>query len=296
MTLSNDAAGLIRVARICVLFILVQAPGQITQAASSVVMGHVSCGGRSVGIAIDIDGEIDATTVESVSKLFEEYREQMKKVDSGVTCDDSAVRQNPPDFSAYGTHFGINSRGGSVAAAMAIGRMFRRENAWIGVNGVCFSACVFILAGAVDRLIGESDQVGIHRPYLRSTPEKPLEPNQVREAYSRMLQEMRSYLREMNVSPRLADDMLATEPENNHVLTEAELKAYRLTGVDPAEQQRRAIQKEAADVQEANSLGLDRLEYTRRKALADSICAYTAASDYSEVSDCKKRVLKTGRR
>jgi hypothetical protein len=34
-----------------------------------------------------------------------------------------------------------------------------------------------------------------------------------------------------------------------------------LVGVDPAERQRRAIQKEAADVEEANRLGLDRREY-----------------------------------
>src|SRR3978361_752506 len=119
-------------------------------------------------IVTDIEAAIIAATGESVSKLFEEFREQTKKVGSGVTCDDSARDQSPPDFSAYGTHFGINSRGGSVAAAIAIGRMFRRENAWIGVNGVCFSACVFMLAGAVDRQTGKLDQVGIHRPYLRS--------------------------------------------------------------------------------------------------------------------------------
>jgi hypothetical protein len=55
-----------------------------------------------------------------------------------------------------------------------------------------------------------------------------------------MLQGMRDYLREMNVSQRLADDMLVIEPENNHILTEAELKAYRLVGIDPAVRQRRA--------------------------------------------------------
>src|ERR1700692_2460228 len=167
-----------------------------------------------------MEGEIDAATVERVSKLFEESREQKKKVAFGITCDDFARHQNPPDFSGYGHPFGINSRGGSVPAAMASGRMLRREGAWIGVNGVCFSACVFILAGAVDRQIGRSDQVGIHRPYLRSTPEKPLEAGEIKQAYSRMLQDMRDYLREMNVSQRLADDMLATEPENNHILTE----------------------------------------------------------------------------
>jgi ATP-dependent protease ClpP protease subunit len=260
MPLSNIVVSLFKVAMICALIVLVQAPWQIGRTASGSVIGHVSCGGS--GISIDIDGEIDAATFESVSRLFEERREQRKKVASGVTCDDPAERQNPLDLSAYGDHFGINSGGGSVTAAMAIGRMLRREGAWIGVNGVCFSACVFILAGAVDRQIGRSDQVGIHRPYLRSTPEKPLAADQVMQAYSRMLQDMRAYLREMNVSQRLADDMLATEPENNHILTETELKAYRLAGVDPAEQQRRAIQKETADVQEANQLGLDRREYT----------------------------------
>jgi ATP-dependent protease ClpP protease subunit len=269
---------------------------QMAEAASGVA-GHVSCSGRSVGISIDINGEIDEGTVESVSKLFEELHQQEKKIASGVKCDDSAAHQNLPDLSAYGNHFGINSRGGSVPAAMAIGRMIRREGAWIGVNGVCYSACVFILAAAVDRQIGKSDQVGIHRPYMQTTPEKPIDADQVKQAYSRTLQDMRSYLREMNVSPRLADDMLATEPEHNHILSETELRAYRLIGVDPAEQQRRAIQKEAADVKEANQLGLDRREYTRRKMLGEKICAYSAngaVADGRDYEDCKIRFLKTG--
>jgi hypothetical protein len=105
---------------------------------------------------------------------------------------------------------------------------------------------------------------------------------------------MRSYLSEMNVSQRLANDMLATEPENNRILTEAELKAYRLTGVDPAEQQRRAIQKEAADIKEANELGLDRLEYTRRKSLGGILCDNLSTGDYSAFIACKRSILKHG--
>jgi hypothetical protein len=296
MSQSKIFAGLTNVAAVCAL-LMGQAPWQIGQAASGNVTGHVSCGGRSVGISIDIDGEINEATVDSVSKLFAELHEQKKKVASGTRCDDSAARQNPPDFSSYGDHFGINSRGGSVPAAMAIGRMLRREGAWIAVNGVCYSACVFVLAGAVDRQIGKSDQVGIHRPYLRSTPENPLDAGQVKQAYSRTLQDMRSYLHEMNVSPRLADDMLATEPEHNHILTEPELKAYHLMGVDHAEQQRRVIEKEAADVNEANQLGLDRQEYTRRKMLGETLCAYSASgalADGRDYADCKIRFLNTG--
>jgi len=109
-----------------------------------------------------------------------------------------------------------------------------------------------------------------------------------------MLQDIRSYLHEMNVSERLANDMLATPPERVHILTEAELKAYGLANVDPGEQQTRAINSEVREVQEAKQLGLDRLEYTRRKALGESQCAYT--NDYSEFWNCKQRVLTTGRR
>jgi hypothetical protein len=70
-----------------------------------------------------------------------------------------------------------------------------------------------------------------------------------------MLQDMRAYLREVHVSVRLADDMLAIEPQRIRILTRAELTEYGLAKVDPAEQQRRAIESEARDVAEANQLG-----------------------------------------
>jgi hypothetical protein len=115
--------------------------------------------------------------------------------------------------------------------------------------------------------------------------------DQVKNAYRGALQEMRSYLREMNVSDRLADDMLAIEPENVHYLTQVELRGYGLLGVDPVEQETRAIEKEVENVQEANQLGLDRQEYTRRKALGESVCSNL--SIYQR-EDCKRRLLRTG--
>jgi ATP-dependent protease ClpP protease subunit len=261
---------------------------------SASVTGDVPCEGSAVGFSIDINGDIDASTVESVSRLFAAYHDKEAKVNGGLKCA-PAIDRTQFNPAAYGVHYGINSRGGSVAAAMAIGRMFRREHAWLGVDGVCISACVLILAGAVDRAA-----VGIHRPFLVSSPQNPLKTEQVKQAYEYMLQDMRAYLREMNVSDRLADDMLAVEPQSVRFLTQAELKEYGLGRVDPAEQQRRAIENEARDVGEANQLGLDRMEYTRRKALAESICERTpageAVTDYTEFWNCKRRVLKTGQR
>jgi hypothetical protein len=42
-----------------------------------------------------------------------------------------------------------------------------------------------------------------------------------------MLQDMRAYLREMDVSQRLADDMLVVESQRVRILTRAELKGFR---------------------------------------------------------------------
>ena len=54
------------------------------------------------------------------------------------------------------------------------------------------------------------------------------------------------------------------------------------------------------DVEEANKLGLDRREYTRRKSLGESLCAYTpggrAVTEYMEFWNCKQKVVKTGQR
>jgi ATP-dependent protease ClpP protease subunit len=232
--------------------------------------------------SLKIDGEIDAAAVEKVQRLFDNRRRQAAKI--------------------VGERFEINSRGGDIIAAMAIGRMFRKEQAFLFIEdgSVCISACVLILAGAVDRIISPSGKVGIHRPYIMTTPQRQLTGDQVKRVYGLMLGDIRAYLREMNVSERLADVMLATEPERVHMLTQSELSGYGLAGVDSAEQQRRAIENEAMDVEEANKLGLDRMEYTRRKSLGESLCVYTpagrAVTEYVEFWNCKQKVLKTGQR
>jgi ATP-dependent protease ClpP protease subunit len=196
------------------------------------------------GFLIDIEGEIDSTTVDKVRSLFNIRHAHMGEGDEG---------------------FNISSLGGDIVSAMAIGRMFRKERAWIstGPNGVCVSACVLILAGAVERpLLGK---IGIHRPYIPTTPQSSLTASAIKEAYEHILRDVRAYLREMNVSEQLLDDMLAVEPEKVRYLTKSDLTRYGLTEVDPVEQQTRAIENEVRNIQEANQLGLDRREYTRRK-------------------------------
>jgi hypothetical protein len=239
--------------------------GPQTRTLPGSVSGYVACNGEGVAITIFIDGKIEAATAESVRKLFDERAQQEKNLKAGIKCDE--VFRVP---SAFGDSFRINSHGGDVSAAMTIGRIFRQETSFLQVDGSCISACVLVLAGAVERGIKTSFMVGIHRPYLVQTS---YTEEQARKLYDGMLKEIRAYLHEMNVSIKLADDMLDTEPEQVHFLSPTELEKYRLASVDLAERRRRAVSRELSDLREANELGLDRVEYTRRKGIVSRFCA-----------------------
>lgn len=252
------------------------------------VSGEIDCDGKGhVGLSITINGEITMKTAKDVEKLFTAFHAAEQGNRDSCTHTTSGN-----DFSAGGTHFGINSNGGDLVAALAIGRLFRKEGAWLGVDGHCISSCVLVLAGAVDRQVSNDNVVGIHRPYLVSSATAT--SAEITAEYSSYLGQMKSYLREMNVSGRLATDMLAVEPEEVRMLSLKELQSYRLLGVDPNEQERRAVSREIHDVKEAEQLGIDRIEYTKRKARANAACSAAAEEDNGSYYDCYTRVMKTG--
>jgi hypothetical protein len=201
----------------------------------------------------------------------------------------------------------IDSPGGSVAAAMAIGRLIRKENMQVSVGlpsksvpvrivDRCISACVLILAGGVERSFYV---IGIHRPYLE-VPAQEVNATFVQDYYGEMLEQIRSYFREMNVSERLADTMLRIAPEDIQYITYKDAKAYGLVEIDP-------VFQETLDLKEAQMLGLDRREYNRRKALVDESCRHLPddpvaserafwewISGFKQWSACKNAILQTG--
>jgi hypothetical protein len=212
-----------------------------------------------------ISGVINASTVDELRRLFDQTRraaeQEKKRYDVGP--------------------IELDSPGGSVAAAITIGRFLRKEKASVIIDdgAVCYSACVLILAGAVGRAI--EGKVGIHRPYLE-VPAQPMSSDNVREVYQRMLQDMRSYFREMNVSEQLADAMLRISPENILLLNEPALKNYGLTLDDP-------IEEETRDLSSAQLYGLDRQEYMKRKAFVERQCGYGPES-----IECRDRIMCAG--
>jgi hypothetical protein len=184
------------------------------------VEGKIECSSSSCYIKeMKIDGQMDSSTVENVRRLVEELHKKAER--------------EKKDVHPYSV--ALNSPGGSVTAAFALGRILRSEGIGASVESSnlappddCISACVLVFAGAVHRSIWARAKLGIHRPYLE-VPHQNISSDKVREGYVQTLQDVRAYLREMNVSEQLADAMFRVEPENVRFLDEKAATAYELT-------------------------------------------------------------------
>jgi hypothetical protein len=185
-------------------------------------------------------------------------------------------------------YFRLNSSGGDIHAAMEIGKLLRKARATcvIPSGEKCYSACVFVLSGAVKRtVIGE---VGIHRPYSTYVGKRDYESTQ--NEYRRTETAVRTYLREMNLPEQLFEAMVRVPPEEIRVLSHKELEAFGLSGTDPVEQ-------ETEDATDASYYGISKTEYIRRKASLDRVCPSPdlySADSVAQVSawfDCRQAYM-----
>ena len=133
--------------------------------------------------------------------------------------------QNRPDE----TRVLLDSSGGSVADALAIGRTIRGAGFSTGVEdgAVCLSACPYILAGGVTRQATEGAVVGVHQHYFGKNTLLPafLAVSDVQRAQASVM----DYLDEMGVDLRLMSLALRTPPEEIHILDTERMEALNLT-------------------------------------------------------------------
>lgn len=185
--------------------------------------------------------------------------------------------------------FRLNTEGGDVEAAIAIGRQLRKIRAFAFTfeQGRCYSACIFILSGATKR--GLSSSIGIHRPYSTSGE---LDHNKIDSSQRRLEKLAKEYLREVNVSPDLYDLMNTIPPEKIYFPSEYELQKLGIIEIDP-------VQQEFEDSNEAQSFGISKIEYYKRKSQINNACAReyqfgARTSDFNSYTQCRERVLRTG--
>lgn len=180
--------------------------------------------------------------------------------------------------------FSINSKGGDVYAAMKIGREIRKDpNSYLGVweGSECFSSCIFILAGADQRL--RVGSIGIHRPYL-STPNG--DESALKLWYSKLSSDAKTFFREMNVKESLFDDMVNIPPENIHIFRSTqEMDHYGLLQLDPV------TAEKVAHAQMRRYSIASKSELYERKRKVEQECSGLQSNQHI---DCLERVMRGG--
>ena len=175
----------------------------------------------------------------------------------------------------------LNSKGGDVDIAFAIGRAIRKQKlqVFVDADSFCLSACVFILASGVKRY--PYGQVGIHRPYFRALDISENEKS-VRNRRDLLLQRARQYLDDMDVPQSLLEAMLSVAPDNIRLLNWEELESFRLNSEDATHEEMRVAEA-------AYGWGLSSSEYRQRDAQVNAICKKT--QNQSDERICRLRVL-----
>ncbi|MCP1168129.1 hypothetical protein NHG85_06245, partial [Limimaricola sp. ASW11-118] len=137
-------------------------------------------------------------------------------------------RAEPPPATAL-----LDSPGGSVTDALAIGRMLRDLGIGtrIGAGAVCLSACPYILAGGATRRVDESAWVGVHQHYFDQNTALPA--IFAIEDIQRGQGEVMGYLLDMGIDPALMRHALATPPDEIYLLLPEEMERYRLASSEP---------------------------------------------------------------
>jgi ATP-dependent protease ClpP protease subunit len=182
----------------------------------------------------------------------------------------------------------LDSGGGDIEAAMAIGRVLRqlKAKAIVTRRFKCLSACVFVLAGAVHRDFFDGD-VGIHRPFSTETGYGNYE--KLQNQYRRLAIAIKDYLEEMNVSPSLLESMMRVPAEQMRILSRQEAQDFGLGATDP-------VQQEVEDSDAATFYGISKFDYLQRKPTVASKCpsglTKGAITDTTAYLQCVADVMK----
>ena len=133
------------------------------------------------------------------------------------------------------TELGLNSPGGDVMAALAIGEIVRKD--WIFTqvydDAECASACVLILAAGAHRMVGERSTVAIHRPYFEPKFFRGLDQAHAKAKYDELAASVRAYLSNMGMSDQLFLEMMKVSSRDVRTLSDTEMETLNLLGSDP---------------------------------------------------------------
>jgi hypothetical protein len=128
----------------------------------------------------------------------------------------------------------LNSFGGSISAAMQIGKIIRKKrlNTYIAEDARCESACIAILLGGVQRY--PFGKVGVHR----ITYDQDIDDDsRVAQDIEDSLKMTSDYIKSMGISLMLDDAINTTESWRMRYLSETEKRQWNVFGTDRLEEE-----------------------------------------------------------
>ena len=183
-----------------------------------------------------------------------------------ISASGAIIADTPRDFTIFaqshnlsGATMVIDSDGGSVLGAIALGREIRRlaltttvgrtadlapagndePRALLSSQANCESMCAFVLLGGVHRMVPPEARVMVHQIWLGDRREDPTAASYSAEdlvLVQRDIGRLAQYIAEMGVSIDLLDLALRIPPwEPMHAMTRDEIRSTRLATDEPAE-------------------------------------------------------------
>lgn len=130
----------------------------------------------------------------------------------------------------------LNSPGGNVGAAVAMGRLLRAYAAEVYVDSDhrCASACILVLAGGVTRTAFTGGQLYIHRPFFDASMFAGLSFDASQRKYAALTSGVQKYLSEMGLADDLFHSMMRVPSNDSQMLEHEYAERVSLLGNDPA--------------------------------------------------------------
>jgi hypothetical protein len=128
----------------------------------------------------------------------------------------------------------LNSPGGSVVDALAMGRLIRERNISTEVEAgkYCASSCPLVFAGGVERRAGDKAAIGVHQvSALATTANAP--PRDEMSVAQNISARCQRYLRDMGIDLQVWVHAMETPPDKLFVFRPEELKSLNLVTTAP---------------------------------------------------------------
>jgi ATP-dependent protease ClpP protease subunit len=130
---------------------------------------------------------------------------------------------------SFPKYFTLNSPGGDIVEAMAIGHFIRDTASGTHVTKNCASACVFILIAGISQTASAETAVGLHRPYYDPKEFAGLSLQDAEKKYKVLHSVTRRYLEEMEMPTAVIEKMFSISSDDIYYLSPKE-KVWVLVG------------------------------------------------------------------